>query len=317
MRIATQFLKILLTLVMVAVALVLGTALWQHYMLEPWTRDGRVSADVVAVAPEISGRVVELKVIDNQLVHKGDPLFTIDPTDYRLALAKAEAVAENRRQQMQVKAADAQRRVVLSKAGVASAEVTEDFRGSAAIAAADYQEAQVAVNQAEVDLERTVVRAPVNGYVTNLLLRVGDYVTTGHNDVAIVDSDSFRITGYFEETKLAAIRPGAPATARLLGYPHDVTGHVESISRAITDANDGSNRVGLATVNPVFTWVRLAQRFPVRIHIDKVPPDVVLAAGLTCTVAVLSPEDRPQTLRQRIERAVATLNQLLGGRDRG
>jgi RND family efflux transporter MFP subunit len=260
--------------------------------------------------------VTELKVLDNQFVHKGDPLFTIDPTDYRLALAKAEAVAENRRQDMLVKQSDARRRVVLSKAGVASAEVTEDFQGTAAIAAADYQEALVAVNQAQVNLDRTTVRAPVNGYVTNLYLRVGDYASTGHNIVAVVDSDSFRIIGYFEETKLVAIRPGAAVTAKLLGYPHVVTGHVDSISRAITNENAESDRAGLADVNPVFTWVRLAQRFPVRIHIDHVPSDVVLAAGMTCTVRVQSPEDEPRSLGQRLRRAVLTLNQLLGGQER-
>jgi multidrug resistance efflux pump len=313
MRPALSILRLAITGAMIVVAAILATALWQHYMLEPWTRDGRVQAYPVVVASEVSGRVVALPLVDNQFVHKGDVLAEIDPTDYKLALASAQAMVENQRQTMNIRQSDARRRQVLNKAGVASSEVTEDFTGNAAVAAANSQRALVDQNKAEVNLSRTVIRSPVNGYVTNLDARVGDYATSGHPVVTVVDSDSFWITGYFEETKLAAIKPGIKASAKLLGYPGLVEGHVESISRGIANPNAAGDRAGLAQVSPVFTWVRLAQRFPVRIHIDTVPADVVLAAGMTCTVTILPSGHGPQGLGPRLRQAVATLGQVLRG----
>jgi pyruvate/2-oxoglutarate dehydrogenase complex dihydrolipoamide acyltransferase (E2) component len=137
-----------------------------------------------------------------------------------------------------------------------------------------------------VNLQRTRIYSPVNGYVTNLLVQRGDYVNIGQNRISLVDSDSFWIDGYFEETNLEGIREGDPASIQLLGYGQIIRGHVDSIARAINVPNAQPNDQGVATVNPIFTWVRLAQRVPVRIHIDHVPEGMVLSAGRTATVQI-------------------------------
>ena len=169
------------------------------------------------------------------------------------------------------------------------------------MAAAAYASALAQATQARVNLKRTRVLSPVNGYVTNLLLREGDYATTGGRNLSVVDSDSFWIAGYFEETKLRGIRVGDPALAALMGYPDPVRGHVESIARGINTPNTVPGDLGLATVNPVFTWVRLAQRIPVRIHIDRVPDTVHLAAGMTATVTV-GPNAAPNSAHGALSR---------------
>ena len=165
-------------------------------------------------------------------------------------------------------------------------EERQSFESTANIARAAYANAMTQLNQARIDLGRTRVISPVNGYVTNLQLRVGDYATKGERNVALVDEDSFWIVGFFEETKLAGIHVGDPALAALMGGRDPVRGHVESIARGINTPNTAPGALGLASVNPVFTWVRLAQRIPVRIHIDQVPPGLTLAVGLTATVSV-------------------------------
>ncbi len=269
------------------VAFVLACALWWHYMRSPWTRDGRVRAEVVNIAAEISGKVIELKVVDNQMVHKGDVLFTIEPVDYRLTLAQAEASVQSRLVDRDIAEQDSERR---EKVGVeaVSAEERNTSRSNASVAEANYQSALATRDQARVNLERTTVRSPVNGYVTNLTLRVGDYATPGQTKLTLVDSDSFWIVGYFEETKLPRIHEGDYAHVRLMGWGPEIAGHVQSVSRAIADTNNNANSEGLADVSPIFTWVRLAQRLPVRIQIDHVPDEIKISAGQTCTI-VLEP----------------------------
>lgn len=288
--------RVAMTAAMVLTAIVLGAALWRYYMIDPWTRDGTVRANVVSIAPEVSGTVVDIKVVDNQFVHKGDILYVIDPTRFRLALTQAQATAESRKQDMIVAQQRSARRAALSDLA-ASKEEKEQFSGNAAVAAANYNEAVAEVEIAKVNLERSVIHAPVNGYVTNLLLRQGDYASAGQKSVSVIDSDSFWIAGYFEETKLAQIRRGDVAHIKLMGFTGDVVGHVESLARGITDQNGDSGSEGLETVNPVFTWVRLAQRFPVRIHVDQVPAGIDLAMGMTCTVSV---GDKATDLRQSV-----------------
>jgi multidrug resistance efflux pump len=266
-------------------AFVLAWALWWHYLRSPWTRDGRVHAEVVDVAAEISGKVVDLEVVDNQAVHKGDVLFTIDPVDYHLALAQAEANVQSRELDRDIAQQNSERREKLGAAAV-SAEEMNTSRSSAQVAEAAYQAALATRDQAKVNLDRTTIRSPVNGYVTNLTLRVGDYATPGQTKLTLVDSDSFWIVGYFEETKLSRIHEGDYAHVRLMGWGPEIAGHVESISRAIADDNSDANPDGLANVNPIFTWVRLAQRLPVRIKIDHVPDEVTIAAGQTCTIVL-------------------------------
>ena len=192
--------------------------------------------------------------------------------------------SEQRQQEAVVQAAletlnQARRQVAPLKAQRLSAEAT-------------LAQSRAQLNQAEVNLERTRIVSPVDGYVTNLMAQLGDYVTVGMNTISVVNANSFWVDGYFEETNLAPIHVGAPARIKLMGYREVVRGHVDSIARAINVANAQPNGQGVATVNPIFTWVRLAQRIPVRIHIDEVPPGIVLSAGMTATVEI---DDRSRT----------------------
>jgi len=280
-----SILPLLITLAAIAVAVVLGRAMWNAYMGAPWTRDGTVRAYVVTMAPEVAGRIVELPVADNQFVHKGDLLMVIDPTDFKIAVSLAEAAVTQAQVNAQNIGREAQRRQKLSDL----AETVEDrqtFASNALAAQAQTQQAQANLDQARVNLERTQIRSPVNGWVTNLLAQLGDYATVGQNLISLVDADSFWVDGYFEETNLEPIQVGDPASIKLMGYSQIVRGHVGSIARGINVANAQPNGQGLANVNPIFTWVRLAQRIPVRIHIDQVPEGVVLAAGMTATVQI-------------------------------
>lgn len=300
---SARWIRMGVTFAMVLVAIVLAWLLWRAYVLQPWTRDGRVRADVVVMAAEVPGTVTQVQVVDNQFVRKGDVLFTVDPARYRLALAQAQAVVENRRQDLKVRASAAQRRERLNELAT-SVEAREQARGSAGVAEAALEEAQVAVQVAQLNLDRTTVRAPVNGWVTNLRLRPGDYVAAGQSALAVVDADSFWIVGYFEETKLARIRAGDAARATLMAWPDaPIFGRVESIGRGIADAN-AADPVGLPTVNPIFAWVRLAQRVPVRIRIEQKPQQLELAAGLSCTVEIGADVNRPRSMLERLRDAL-------------
>src|ERR1700759_454329 len=332
----------LITLAAVALAGLLGWAMWGVYMGAPWTRDATVRAYVVTMAPEVAGRIVELHVVDNKYVSKGDLLLVIDPTNFRIAVSQAEAAVQQAQanvqnieaqmtvQQAQINASHAQlqrghaalvfaqqqaeRYQTLAKDGWGTVQNAQQFTSQlhqqeAAVqsaqenlnqalrqveslkaqrlsAEAGLAQAKSQLNQAQVSLERTRILAPVDGYVTNLLAQLGDYVNVGVNTISLVDADSFWVDGYFEETNLAPIRVGDPAQIKLMGHGQIVRGHVDSIARAIHVANAQPNGQGVATVNPIFTWVRLAQRIPVRIHIDQVPTDGIMAAGMTATVEI-------------------------------
>jgi multidrug resistance efflux pump len=276
---------ILITLVTVAVAALLAWATWEVYMGRPWTRDGQVRAYIVTMAPEVAGRIVELPVADNQFVHKGDLLMTIDPANYRIAVSLAQAAMEQAQVNAQNLQAEAKRRQQLSTLST-SIEEKQTYESNAVGAQAAYQQAVSNLDQARVNLERTRIRSPVDGYVTNLLIQLGDYATIGRGIIAVVDAHSFWVDGYFEETNLGKIKDGDPATVKLMGYSQVVHGHVGGVARGINVPNAQPDQAGLASVNPIFTWVRLAQRVPVRIDIDQVPNGVRLVAGTTATVDV-------------------------------
>jgi multidrug resistance efflux pump len=276
---------LLITLVLLAVAGGLGWAMWDAYMGAPWTRDGTVRAYVVTMAPQVAGQIVQLPVADNQFVHKGDLLMVIDPTDYKIAVSLAEAAVQQAQANMQNVEREAQRRQELTSLAVTKEE-KQTYESNAVVSQAQYQQAQANLDQARVNLERTEIRSPVNGWVTNLLAQLGDYANVGTNVISLVDADSFWVDGYFEETNLEPIRVGDPASVKLMGYSEIVRGHVDSIARGINVANAQPNGQGLANVNPIFTWVRLAQRIPVRVHIDQVPEGIVLSAGMTATVQI-------------------------------
>ncbi len=280
-----RILALSITFVTVALAVWLGHAMWDAYMVAPWTRDGTVRAYVVTMAPEVSGRIVALPVADNQFVHKDQVLMVVDPTDYEIAVRLDEAAVQQAQVNMENAEREAKRRRELTTLSV-TVEERQTYETQAVSAQAQYQQAVANLDQARVNLERTVIHSPVNGWVTNLLAQRGDYATAGKNELSLVNADSFWVDGYFEETNLDQIHVGDPAKIKLMGYPQTLRGHVDSIASAINVANAQPNGQGVATVNPIFTWVRLAQRIPVRIHIDSMPPGVVLAAGMTATVQI-------------------------------
>jgi len=280
--------RVLLTLILVAAGCAGGYELWDYYMLSPWTRDARVQADVVSIAPDVSGFVDDLRVKDNQFVHKGDVLFVVDRERYTRALATAEAVVAARQAEMEMRQHEAARRAKLTTLSI-SVEAREDAMLTASSAAASYQQAQADRSTAQLNLDRTVVRAPVNGFVTNLTLDIGQYASIGTKVMALIDSDSYRVTGYFEETKIPAVKRSGHVDIYLMSGGPLLRGHVESISRGITDRDNPAGPELLANANPTFEWVRLAQRIPVRIHIDDVPKGVLISSGMTCTVVVQGP----------------------------
>ena len=274
-----------ITLAMVALAIFAGSWIWQHYMYSPWTRDARVRADVVTIAPDVSGWVVELKVRDNQQVKAGDLLMSIDRERYQAELDQARAVADTRQQQLGLREHEAARRASLGPQAI-SAELRENAQINAQIARGELRQAQAAVKVAELNLARSEVRAPRDGQVTNLVLAQGNYVKAGQAVMALVDTNSFYVQAYFEETKLPRIQLGAPVEVWLMGGEDEIRGEVESISRGITDRNASPDGQLLANVEPTFNWVRLAQRIPVRIKLTSLPEQVQLSAGMTASVRV-------------------------------
>lgn len=280
-----KLLRLSITFVLLVTAIILGHTLWVRYMDSPWTRDGRVRADVVNIAPDVAGLVTDVVVRDNQYVRRGDVLFIIDQAHYEHALAQAQSLAEQRKALLEMKRGQARRRAALDDQ-VISRENREDTDLSAVSAKAEYQAALAQLDQAKLNLERTTVRSPVDGWVSNLLVRPGDFAQVGTSKLAVIDQHSFWVYGYFEEHKLALMKIGDPAEVRLLGSDIVLHGHVESIARGITDRDNPTDVRLLANVNPSFNWVRLAQRVPVHIALDKIPKDLTLVAGMTCSVIV-------------------------------
>jgi multidrug resistance efflux pump len=274
-----------LTLVIVIAAVIAGRFLWASYQEAPWTRDGRVRADVVTIAPDVSGLVSEVSVKDNQTVKRGDTLFRIDSQRFELALAQADAAAGTRKAQMDEARREANRSERLNQLSV-SQETQEQRQSTADQAAAAYREALADRAVAELNLRHSEVTSPVDGTVTNVLLQAGDYVTTGKGVMALVNNATLRIEGYFEETKLPKIHMGDRVQIRLMGEPRMLTGHVESIAAGIADRERTDSPDLLANINPTFNWVRLAQRVPVRVMPDSVPAGVRLIVGRTATVTV-------------------------------
>ncbi|MDR6228097.1 RND family efflux transporter MFP subunit [Pseudomonas sp. SORGH_AS199] len=275
---------VLFTLLVVCLALILGRLLWVHYMNDPWTRDGRVRAEVITIAPDVAGLVTEIAVRDNQWVNKGDLLLQIDPEHYEIAVHQAEATVAARKATLAMRQQNARRRADIDSL-VVSRENREDASSAALAAEADLRQAQAQLESARLNLKRTRVLAPVDGYVTNLSVFKGDYAAAGAPKLAVIDAHSFWVYGYFEETKLPHVQVGAAAEMRLMSG-QTLRGHVESIARGIYDRDNPQSRELTADVNPTFNWVRLAQRVPVRIALDPLPEGLLLAAGTTCTVVL-------------------------------
>jgi RND family efflux transporter MFP subunit len=279
------------TILIVTLAVVIALWMWNHYERSPWTRDGRVRADVVRVTPDIGGLVTSVAVRDNQPVKAGDLLFVIDRPRYSLAVEQAQAGVASARATLGQAQREASRDLALGD--LVATETHEQNVARVATARAALAEAQSSLDGAKLNLARTQVRASVNGTVTNLDLHPGDYVAAGSQAMALVDGDSIRVEGYFEETKLPMIRVGAPVTVHLMGEAQPLRGRVESIAAGINDDSRSDSGNLLPNVEATFSWVRLAQRIPVRVKLTHVPDNVQLILGRTATVTVEHPGEKP------------------------
>ncbi|PZA10464.1 efflux transporter periplasmic adaptor subunit [Rhodopseudomonas palustris] len=281
---SSTFPRVMLIVLLVSVAAPVGIGMWEHYATAPWTRDGRVRADIIAVAPDVSGLVDEVLIKDNQLVRKGDVMLRLDAEPFRLAVSQAEAALANREAAAEKAAGDRARYEKLSE-GVVSQQQRETIRAADLQAKALYDQATADLAIARLNLDRSEIRAPANGRVTQLDLRPGTYVTAGRGILALMDTDTVRVEGYFEETTLPQIHVGDVAAARLMGGAK-LRGRIESIARSIDDRDKPLGTSLLASVNPFFSWDRLTQRITVRIHIESKDIDRLIV-GATAMVEVV------------------------------
>jgi multidrug resistance efflux pump len=277
----------LLTTIMVAVAILIAVWLWHRYEGAPWTRDGHVRADIVRVTTDVGGLVTEVHVRDNQSVKAGDLLFVLDRPRFAAALEQADANIAAGRATLNQARREASRDLALGD--LVAGETHEQNVARVATAQASLDQAVAARDTAQLNLNRTAVRASVDGQVTNLDLHPGDFLATGAQALALVDARSLRIEGYFEETKLNHIHLGDQVQIRLMGDPGVLTGHVDSIAGGIADDQASNSGNLLPSIQSTFSWVRLAQRIPVRIHVDRMPPGTRLIPGRTATVTIVQP----------------------------
>lgn len=285
--------RVVLTLLVVTLAVVVVWRMVMYYMFAPWTRDGHIRADIVQIAPDVSGLIQQVEVRDNQLVKRGQVLFSIDQDRFRLALRQAKAAVADRQETLAQAQREARRNRGLGN--LVPGEQLEESQSRVARAEVALMEAQVMVDSAQLNLDRSVIRSPVDGYLNDRAPRTQEFVTAGRPVLSVVDSNSFHIDGYFEETKLDGIHVGQRVDIRVVGDRARLRGHVESIVAGIEDRDRTSGANLLPNVNPAFSWVRLAQRIPVRIAFDDVPPDFRMIAGRTATVSIIAdlPEQEP------------------------
>jgi RND family efflux transporter MFP subunit len=278
--------RFLLTGVFVALAGVLGWHLWDYYMNDPWTRDGKVRADVVHLAADVSGIVSEVDAKDNQTVHKGDVIFRIDQARFALALRQAEAQMESSKAALDMANSDLDLYRKLGESSVTRQKI-QQAETTVQQDEATYNQAVISRDTAQLNLDRSVVRAPVNGVLTNFSMRPGNYVTAGTAVTALIDTDSYYISGYFEENKLDRIKVGDEALVYLMGSEKPLKGKVTGVAGGIEDRERSDTTAQLANVTPTFTWVRLAQRVPVRVTLDDLPGGTALVAGRTASVTIV------------------------------
>jgi len=285
-----KFSRTAITVILVILAFIAIFHAWVYYTESPWTRDARFSADVVAIAPDVSGLITEVDVKDNQLVKKGQTLFVIDRPRYQKALAEADADVAYYQALADEKRREAGRR---NKIGAVALSREEVDQANSNLQTVEHQlaRAQATRDLARLDLERTVIRAPSDGWITNLNVYGGEFITRGSTAVALVKKGTFYVTAYMEETKLEGVRPGYRAEITPLGSTRVLKGTVDSIASGVTNASSTVDAKGMATVDSNLEWVRLAQRVPVRIHLDK-QTDNLWPAGTTATVIVTGKQDR-------------------------
>jgi multidrug resistance efflux pump len=361
--------KYLLTWSIVLIAMVAVLLKYWNYVVNPWTRDGQVRAEVIQITPRVSGPIVALPIEDNQSVKAGDLLFQIDPRTFEASLAQARAEYDSARDNYaaldkQVEAAAAE--VELSRAEVLQAESTineynaeieknqaeyrrqldmldkdatsrkameraranfqvtvekqknavagltrakatlaqseaalakaKANRGAEGDANASLRAAKAAAEQAVLNLEFTEVKAPVDGYITNISLQIGSQAVANQPALALVDNNSYWIHGFFRENTIGDIRPGNKAIVTLMTYPDTpLEGVVDSLGWGIAQQDGSTGEQLLPTISPTFAWIRLAQRVPVRIHLTDVPDGIELRVGTTASVLVMTGEDQDGT----------------------
>lgn len=279
-----------ITVILVILAFIAIFRAWVYYTESPWTRDARFSADVVAIAPDVSGLITQVAVKDNQLVAKNQVLFVIDQPRYQKALAEAEADVSYYKALAEEKSREAGRR---NKLGVSAMSREEIDQSNNVLQTVLHQmaKAQATRDLARLDLDRTVIRAPADGWVTNLNVYAGEFITRGSTAVALVKQHSFYVMAYLEETKLEGVRPGYRAEVTPLGSNHVLKGTVDSVAAGVTNASSSVDSKGMATVDSNLEWVRLAQRVPVLIRLDEEPGNL-WPAGTTATVVITGKKDR-------------------------
>ncbi|MGU3524585.1 p-hydroxybenzoic acid efflux pump subunit AaeA [Enterobacteriaceae bacterium C23F] len=279
-----------ITLILVVLAFIAIFRAWVYYTESPWTRDARFSADVVAIAPDVAGLITDVKVKDNQLVSKNQVLFTIDQPRYQKALEEANADVAYYQALATEKRREAGRRNQLGTMAMSREEIDQ---ANNILQTVEHQlaKAQATRDLASLDLERTVIRAPADGWVTNLNVYSGEFITRGSTAVALVKKESFYVIAYMEETKLEGVRPGYRAEITPLGSSKVIKGTVDSVAAGVTNASSSSDAKGMATIDSNLEWVRLAQRVPVRIHLDEQQGNL-WPAGTTATVIITGAKDR-------------------------
>ncbi|MBN5138536.1 biotin/lipoyl-binding protein [Stenotrophomonas maltophilia] len=272
------------TLAVCALAIIAALSIWNRYEMRPWTRDGRVRADVVRVASDIGGLVTQVLVHDNQRVSAGQLLLVLDQPRFAATLEKADAAVRSAHATLALARRESARDNALGN--LVASETRERNAAKVDTELATLAQARAEQRVAQLNVQRTEVRATTDGIITNLDLHAGDYLQPGAQALALIDTRSLRIEGYFEETKLGCITEGDAAVARLMGDDHDVRGHVDTIAAGIADDQRSSTHNLLPAVAPTYTWVRLAQRIPVRIRIDDAPSDSRLIVGRTASVTI-------------------------------
>ena len=287
-----------LTIGAVALATIIALQLWRSYERTPWTRDGHVRADIIRVSTDVGGLVTQVMVQDNQTVTPGQLLIVLDRPRIDATIERADAAIAQARAELEQARRESRRDRALGD--LVAAETREQNAAKVSTLEAALKSALAARNVADVDRHRTEIRATVGGTITNLDIHPGDYLAAGAQAMALVDTASLRIEGYFEETKLHRVAVGDRARVRLMGDDKDITGRVESIAAAIADDQRGEAQNLLPKVTPTFSWVRLAQRIPVRIRIDRVPPGTRLIAGRTATVEIVPANAKPDTAQAAI-----------------
>ena len=282
-----------ITILLVIIAIVIIFRAWVFYTESPWTRDAKFAADVVAISPDVTGLITDVPVHDNQLVKKGDTLFVVDRPRYQKALDQAQADVEYYQALVSEKRREAARRNQLGTSAM-SREAIDQANNDLQTTEHQLAKSIATRDLAKIDLDRTAITAPSDGWVTNLNVYEGEFITRGSVAVALVQQHSFYVLAYLEETKLHGVEPGYRAEVTPLGSNVVLRGTVDSVAAGVTNSSSSVDSKGMATVDSNLEWVRLAQRVPVRIRRDQQPGNR-FPAGTTATVVITGQSDRADT----------------------